>query len=159
MNKVLLSGKLMFDCKVGKTAGGNDYCSNMLIVKNAYKSRDTGKYDTSVFRIMVFGNSATYLGKYCKKGDQVELVGHLNQEGKKNADGKWENEKISVFVEGVSKVFDDRPKEPGESLYETPTFEERVPNYGDNAGFKTVGDVLPQGDGVSSDDPDDDLPF
>lgn len=92
LNKVILNGRLVKDVEVqGESA--KSYCKFSLAV-----GRDFDKEKTDFFNCVAFGNTATFLQKYVKKGATLGVVGRLQQSSYKKKDGTLSNS-VEVVVE------------------------------------------------------------
>ena len=86
MNKVILTGRLTRDIEVEMTSTNKMYVKNSIAVKNDFKNAD-GNYDSEFINIVVWGNTADYLGKYAEKGLRVAVEGRLTTRSYDKADG------------------------------------------------------------------------
>jgi single-strand DNA-binding protein len=73
MNKLILSGNVASDIVVRSLPNGKYVGTFSLAVDRGFKS-DSG---TDFFRVTVWNGAATNFEKYMRKGDMVEVVGHL----------------------------------------------------------------------------------
>lgn len=102
MNKVILTGNLCRDIEVNQTQSGKEVVSNSIAVKRDFKDAD-GNYQTDFINFVAWGNQATYLGDYAKKGDRMEIVGRWqvrsfeDQNGDKRTVNECVVESVSVF--------------------------------------------------------------
>lgn len=74
MNKVMLTGNLCRDTELRQTQAGTEVANNSIAVQRDFKNSN-GEYESDFINIVVWGSSASYLHKYGKKGDRVEIVG------------------------------------------------------------------------------------
>ena len=72
MNNICISGNITKDIEVKNTTTGKTVTSFDVAVK-----RPMAKDTTDFFTVVVWGQSAEYLGKYAKKGSKVVVVGKL----------------------------------------------------------------------------------
>lgn len=86
MNKVILTGRLTKDIEVEMTSTNKMYVKNSIAVKNDFKNAD-GNYDSEFVNIVVWGNTADYLGKYAEKGMRVAVEGRLTTRSYDKQDG------------------------------------------------------------------------
>ena len=86
MNKVTLIGRLTKDIEVEMTSNNKMYVKNSIAVKNDFKNAD-GNYDSEFINIVVWGNTADYLGKYAEKGMRVAIDGRLTTRTYDKQDG------------------------------------------------------------------------
>ena len=75
MNRTIIYGRLTKDVEI-KTAGKT-------VVANVDIAVPRNKEVTDFFQVVVFGNSAEYLGKYARKGTPIIVEGRLQTR-------KWE---------------------------------------------------------------------
>lgn len=128
MNKVIISGNLCQEPEVKQTQNGKEVVTNCVAVQREYKDAN-GNYETDFINIVVWGASATYLGRYAHRGDRVELCGRWTVRKYTANDGttKIVNECI---VDSI-RAFNKQPKEDAPQYmpdaYSTPKFEE-LPN-------------------------------
>lgn len=85
MNRVCMVGRITSD-PVVKNVNGNDCCNFQIAVQRSYTNAD-GKHDADFFNCAAWGGSATYLGKYVKKGFQLSVDGSLKNNPYKGKDG------------------------------------------------------------------------
>lgn len=76
MNKVILIGRLTKEPKVGSTESGVSTAQFTIAVNRNYKNKD-GNYEADFINCKAFRNTADFIGKYTKKGNQISLVGSL----------------------------------------------------------------------------------
>ena len=75
MNRVILIGRITKDCEV-KYFNDSKYLRNSIAVQRDVKNKN-GVYEVDFFNFIVWGNTAEYLQKYCKKGDMISIDGKL----------------------------------------------------------------------------------
>lgn len=124
MNKVILSGNLCQEVEVKQTTSGKEVVTNCIAVQRDFKN-DKGEYESDFINIVVWGQSATYLGKYAHKGDRAELVGRWTV--RKYTDNNGTTRTVNECVVESIKVFSRQPKQetaPSYNPYEQPQFEE-----------------------------------
>jgi single-strand DNA-binding protein len=82
MNQVILRGRLTKD-PVVKTINKNDkeskVCNYTLAVTKSYKNKE-GKKDAQFFNIESWGQNASFVGDYMKKGSELLVIGELKQD-------------------------------------------------------------------------------
>ena len=96
MNQVILSGRLVKDCEVRRTA------SNIAIViftlaVDEYNPK-TKQRESQFFDCKVFGIRGETFAKYMQKGDATFVMGHLHKDTFTTKDGR-KTSKIEVIVE------------------------------------------------------------
>lgn len=112
MNKVILSGNICRDIELKETASGKEVVSNSVAVQREYKN-EQGGYDSDFFNFVAWGTNATYLSKYAKKGDRVEIVGRLQNRSYEDRNGNKQTvtECIVENIKAFSKQKQDDKKE------------------------------------------------
>ena len=81
MNIVALSGRLVKDVETKKTKNGKEYC-DFTIAVNKYKD------GANFINVQSWNATATYLGKYAKKGNMVIVEGSLEVQNYTNKEGQ-----------------------------------------------------------------------
>ena len=71
INKVFLEGRLVRDCELKQSKGGNTYLQNCLAVSK-------GDEKVDFINVTFFGKSADLLSSWCGKGDLISLEGHVS---------------------------------------------------------------------------------
>lgn len=94
LNKVILNGRLVKDVEINDN-NGNAYCKFSVAV-----GRDFAKDKTDFFNCVAFGNNATFLSRYVKKGSTLGIVGRLQLNSYKKKDGS-QVQSVDVVVENV----------------------------------------------------------
>lgn len=108
MNKVILSGNLCRDVEVKQTTTGKSVLRNCVAVMREYKNSN-GEYDSDFIDIVVWGQSAEYVGEYGSKGDRVELVGRW--EVRKYEDNNGNQRTAHECIVESIRVFSNRQRE------------------------------------------------
>lgn len=100
MNKTMLKGRICSDIDIQFTQTNNKKIAKFRIaVRRDYKNQN-GEYDTDFFNVSAFGNSAEFLEKYFSKGQEILIIGHLQN-------NQWETENgekrtmTNIIVESV----------------------------------------------------------
>ena len=131
MNKVILSGNLCQEPEVKQTQSGKEVVTNCVAVQREYKDAN-GNYESDFINIVVWGASATYLGRYAHKGDRVELCGRWAV--RKYTANDSTTRTVSECVVDSIKVFSKAPRADAPQYtpdaYTTPSFED-LPNDSD----------------------------
>lgn len=133
LNKVMLIGNLGADPELRSTQSGQSVCSLRLATSEKWTDKQGEKQEkTEWHRIVVWGDLAENVAKYCKKGKQIFVEGKLQTRSWEDQEGTthWSTEVVAMSV----KFLGGRD-EAGR--------EERTPNAN--------GPKLPVGD--------DDIPF
>lgn len=107
MNQVALIGRLGQDPEVRFTAAGKAVCGFSLAVSE-------GKDDTVWLRCNAWEKTAEIMGQYCKKGQQVGVVGRLTERKWTDNDGK-EKRQIEVVVSRLDLLGSRDDSEPRQS--------------------------------------------
>lgn len=105
MNKVILTGNLARNVELKQTANGTSYTNNAIAVRNDFKNKETGTYDSQFYEITVFGTSAEYMSRYCQKGSKVLITGRLDRDTYEKDGVKRDTYKI--IVDGVESFKTD----------------------------------------------------
>ena len=134
MNNVSLIGRLTKDPELRNTADGTAVCSFSLAVGRGFKNAN-GEYDADFINCSAWRNTAEFVSKYFKKGQQVGICGQIRTR-------KWDDN--------------------GTTRYSTDVVAEKVDFVGKNSGTNEANsssnnDIggLPLPPAVD----DDDLPF
>lgn len=99
MNKFYGHGRLTKDIEL-KDLGNDKKVANFSVaIKRDYKNAN-GEYDSDFFNCSAFGNTAIFLSNYFKKGSEILIIGHLQN-------NQWETESgekrtaTNIIVENV----------------------------------------------------------
>lgn len=99
MAKATLFGNLTADPDVKATAGGAKVCNVTLACTERVKRGEKWEDQTEFSRVVVFGNQAENLGKFCKKGDSLLVEGRLQtREWEKEGVKHWTTETVAREV-------------------------------------------------------------
>lgn len=137
MNKVILFGRLTRDPELRSTATGKSTCSFSLAVRRGYKNAN-GEYVTDFINCTAWNNTAEFVSKYFKKGQQMVAYGLIQTR-------KWDDNGTTRYA---TDVLVDEVEFAGKNDKNSDSKEASVPN--------DIGD-LPMPDMGSVND--DDLPF
>lgn len=85
INDVTLVGRLSVDLEL-KKIGETELINFNIAVPRDFKNED-GNYETDFIRCVAFGNLATRLNEYCKKGDLVGIIGKIQVSNYEDKDG------------------------------------------------------------------------
>lgn len=119
MNKVLLTGRLVRDLELRHTQGGTANVSFSLAVdKNLSRDKreefeNQGRPTADFPRVVVWGNMAENLARYCGKGSQIGVVGRIetgSYEDKETGKTVYTTDIIAENVEFLSKSMQDESK-------------------------------------------------
>jgi single-strand DNA-binding protein len=81
MNLVVLNGRIVKDVEIKNSSNGMAYCKFTLAVNRQKKG------ESDFIGCTAFGKTAELLGKYTKKGDMINVQGHI-QTGNYESNGK-----------------------------------------------------------------------
>lgn len=138
MNQVILKGRLTKDVEIKFTQNNKKLAGFSVAVQRGFKNQN-GEYESDFFNCTAFGNTAELLEKYFKKGQEILLVGRLQNRSWEAQDGT-KRYATDVIVERVefcgSKK--DNEKEPWTPAMNDLQYENSLNNKND-----TTGDTLP----------------
>ena len=86
MNKVIISGRVVYDPELKTTVSGVSVSTNTLAVNRRQKDSE-GKYIVDFIDFTVWKHSAEFLCNYGKKGDLLTIFGEIQQEKYKDRNG------------------------------------------------------------------------
>ena len=148
LNKVLLIGRLGADPEIKQMVNGKNVARLSLATSNTWKDKNTGekKEKTEWHRVVIFNEGlVNVVQQYVKKGAQVYIEGQLTTR-------KWNDEKsgldrysTEVVLQGFNSSF--------KILSSKNT---QIENIKEN---NTEKSSLPDGEKISSNDLDDEIPF
>ena len=99
LNKTILHGNLTRDIEL-KDLGNDKKVANFSIaIRREYKNQNE-EYETDFFNCSAFGRTAVFLSNYFKKGQEILITGHLQN-------NQWETESgekrtaTNIIVENV----------------------------------------------------------
>lgn len=106
MNKVILIGNLVRDVELEKTASGIIFTRFSIAVNNIQ--------DTTFIDCVAWRNNAENLGKYCKKGSKISIVGRLDKRSYEAKDGskRYVTEVVCDEIEYLNtRKVEEQPKQ------------------------------------------------
>lgn len=108
MNKVELMGRLTRDIEIRYTNATNTMVGNFTLAVRRQRKQE----ETDFINCIAYGKIAEIMSKYCKKGDQVAIVGRIQTRSWINNQGKnqYATEIITdefYFVENKKKEAED----------------------------------------------------
>ena len=109
LNRIVLVGRLVKDPELRKTNSDMAVSNFTLAVDNTAKEAD-GTRGTLFIDCRVFGDKATNLCKFTRKGSKVAIDGGLNQRNYERQDGS-KGKAIEILVDSV-EFLDPKPEEP-----------------------------------------------
>ena len=148
LNKVLLIGRLGADPEIKQMVNGKNVARLSLATSNTWKDKNTGekKEKTEWHRVVIFNEGlVNVVQQYVKKGAQVYIEGQLTTR-------KWKDEKsgldrysTEVVLQGFNSSFKILSSKNNQ-----------IENTKD---INTDKSSLPDGEKISSNDLDDEIPF
>ena len=148
LNKVLLIGRLGADPEIKQMVNGKSVARLSLATSNTWKDKNTGekKEKTEWHRVVIFNEGlVNVVQQYVKKGAQVYIEGQLTTR-------KWKDEKsgldrysTEVVLQGFNSSFKILSSKNNQ-----------IENTKD---INTDKSSLPDGEKISSNDLDDEIPF
>ena len=87
MNSVSLIGRFTRDPELRSTETGTSVCSFSLAVQRGYRNKD-GEYEADFINCVAWKNSAEFISKYFKKGQQIGVQGELQARKWSDDEGK-----------------------------------------------------------------------
>ena len=148
LNKVLLIGRLGADPEIKQMVSGKNVARLSLATSNTWKDKNTGekKEKTEWHRVVIFNEGlVNVVQQYVKKGAQVYIEGQLTTR-------KWKDEKsgldrysTEVVLQGFNSSFKILSSKNNQ-----------IENTKD---INTDKSSLPDGEKISSNDLDDEIPF
>ena len=117
MNIVSISGRLVYEPEIKKTANEALYLPLRIAVDRHDKNKTT-----DFFSCKAWNKTAEFIGKYFHKGDGIELTGKLQVDSYEKADGT----KVSEVYINISEV--GFPISPSKKEAEAPKAEDKNSN-------------------------------
>ncbi len=103
MNNVSLIGRLTKDPELRNTADGTAVCSFSLAVRRGFKNAN-GEYDADFINCSAWRNTAEFVSKYFKKGQQVGICGQIRtRKWDDNGTTRYSTDVIAEKVDFVGK--------------------------------------------------------
>jgi single-strand DNA-binding protein len=137
MNKTILMGRLVKDPELRYTSNNNTPVASFTLAVNRRFKQD-GQPDADFINIVAWSKSAEFVSKYFTKGQQVVVVGHIQNRSWDDNEGK---KHYATEVIAEETYFADSKKDSGNGS---------APAKPNNSG---------QSDGFYPVDEDDELPF
>lgn len=134
-NKVILMGNLTRDPEIRYTPNGTPVANFSIAINRRFRQGGELRDEVCYIDIVVFGKQAETCGQYINKGDSVLIDGRLQQRKWETEDGQRRN-KIEVVAQSVQFM-------PRRSAQQT----------------GPAGEVDSGVSGISTDIPEDDIPF
>lgn len=124
INKVVLQGRLTKDVDLRNTSNNVAVASFRLASDRPFKNEATGKYDADFISCVAWRQTASFIGQYFHKGDQIIVSGRLQTRSYDDQNGNKVNvTEVLVdeasFCGGASKKQESNPV-PVESDEEMP---------------------------------------
>jgi single-strand DNA-binding protein len=148
LNKVLLIGRLGADPEIKQMVNGKNVARLSLATSNTWKDKNTGekKEKTEWHRVVIFNEGlVNVVQQYVKKGAQVYIEGQLTTR-------KWKDEKSGLdrySTEVVLQGFNSSFK----------ILSSKNNQIENTKNINTDKSSLPDGEKISSNDLDDEIPF
>lgn len=100
-NKVILAGNLVRDVELKYTPGGTAVAEFSLAVNRKWydKSSNQQKEETAFVGVVVFGKAAENVAKYCQKGSNLLVEGHLKTDSWKDKQTQQNRSKLTVVCD------------------------------------------------------------
>lgn len=108
MNKVELMGRLTRDIEIRYTNATNTMVGNFTLAVRRQKKQE----ETDFINCIAYGKIAEIMSKYCKKGDQVAIVGRIQTRSWINNQGK--NQYATEIVTDEFYFVESKKKEAGD---------------------------------------------
>jgi len=143
MNKVELLGRLTRDPEVRYTQTNNTLVANFSIAVNRRFAKEGDPVTADFFNIVAWNKTGEFVSKYFKKGQQVAVVGRLQNRNWDDQNGQ-KHYATDVIAEEV--YFADSKKTDSDSANFNGTFGADASNAGsaDTSDFETTtGNDLP----------------
>lgn len=100
LNQVVLVGRIVKDVEVKELESGKKVSFITLAIPRSFKNAD-GIYETDFVDITLWGEIASNVVEYCRKGDLVGVKGRLQSSTYEKEDGTKQY-KMEVIAERVS---------------------------------------------------------
>lgn len=98
-NKSTLIGRVVKDIEVKATPSGTSVASFTIATNRYYKKDDEQKEETQFSDCVAFGKSAEVIGRYCKKGSLLMVVGRLTTRSWDDKETGKKRYKTEIHVE------------------------------------------------------------
>lgn len=143
LNRVILIGRLVKD-PVTKNVNGGDNTTFRIAVDRNYVPKGKDKPDTDFFDVCLWNSCAKYAAKYFKKGNQVYVLGSIENNNYEGKNGKVFSDRVNGTETGFAE---------GRKADSSDTQEKQTNSAEAVQGFKEMG-FTPM-----TSEFDDDLPF
>lgn len=77
LNRVCLQGRLTKDVEVRNTVNQIAVASFTIACDRPFKNEATGKYDADFINCVAWRQTASFIGQYFRKGDQIVISGRI----------------------------------------------------------------------------------
>lgn len=152
INKVILIGNVGKDPEIRSTQDGREIANLTLATSESWKDKSTGerKEKTEWHRVTVFGNTASVVKNYVKKGSKLYIEGSLQTRKWQDQNGqdKYTTEVVIQPYGGQLTMLDSRNSGGGAASGES---------YGGNAGHSQ--EPSQQQPSNQAHELDDEIPF
>lgn len=99
MNKIIIKGRISTDIGIKFTQSNAKIAKFSVAVRRDFKNRQ-GEYDTDFFNCSAFGNTSEFLEKYFTKGQEILLIGRLQNRSWETDSGE-KRYATDIIVENV----------------------------------------------------------
>lgn len=130
MNKVILMGRLTKDPDLRYTSGNNTAVASFTLAVNRKGAKD-GQPQADFINCQAWSKTAEFIGKYFAKGQQVAVIGRIQNRSWDDKEGKKHNV-TEVIVEET--FFADSKRE------QAPSTPRPAQSESDDSGFYPVSD-------------------
>lgn len=111
MNKCILKGNLVRDPEIKANQNGDEYAYFTIAVKRDYKNTK-GEYESDFLKCIAFGNNASLMKTYFKKGSGILIEGKLRTGSyEKNGETIYTTDIPVDRIEFIDKVEKKNPYE------------------------------------------------
>ena len=121
-NKVILKGHLTRDPELNHTPKGTAVAKFGLALNRVWRT-ETGekKEDVTYVDASAFGSTAENLAKYCSKGKEIFLDGHLKLDTWEDKQSGQQRSKLSVVAEIIQYLGAAKPSGSSDELQDQPS--------------------------------------
>lgn len=127
MNKIILIGRITKEVELRPMPNGDNLCSFTIAVNRNYKDAN-GNIPTDFIPCVAFRHSANFMGQYVRKGDNLSIIGTLQQ--RTYIDQNGQNKSFhEVAVEEVNNL---TPKPKVENQPQVNQITNQMPNQMQN---------------------------
>ena len=132
INRSILVGRLTADPELRTTANGKDVVSFSIAVNRAFKSTDG--VDADFFRVVAWGQTATFVAEYIGKARLVAVDGRLQVRKWQDSNGN-SRESVELVADHV-RALDRAKDDAGQAKQSTSSMSAAYNNQGDYDPFE-----------------------